>query len=73
MSADDLGARVKRLDVLGRGLMKETVVIKEAEDPLLYRERLEYLKSLRAALGGIEAARVTLVRALQRLGGLPSE
>jgi hypothetical protein len=50
--------------------MKETVVIKQAEDPLLYRERLEYLKALRAALGGIEAARVTLARALQRPGGL---
>jgi hypothetical protein len=71
MSADDLRARVNRLDVLGRGLMKETVVIQEAKDSLLYRERLEYLKALRAALGGVEAARVTLARALQRLGGPP--
>jgi hypothetical protein len=51
--------------------MKETVEIKEAEGPLLYRERLQYQNALRAALGGIEAARVTLARALQRLGGLP--
>jgi hypothetical protein len=36
---------------------------------LLYRERRGYLEAVRQALGGAEAARVTLAKALRRLEG----
>ena len=67
MTVDNLAARARRLDLLVRGLMKEVVLIREADDPLLYLERQDYLAALRAAVGGLEGARVTLARALQRL------
>jgi hypothetical protein len=67
MTVDNLAARARRLDHLVRGFMKEAVLIGEADDPLLYLERQDYLAALRAAVGGLEGARVTLARALQRL------
>jgi hypothetical protein len=36
---------------------------------LPYRERRGYLEALHQALGGLEAARVTLCRALRRMEG----
>jgi hypothetical protein len=68
MNAADISARVHRLDQLGRGLMKEIVQVEKADDPMLYMERLAYLTAMRQALSGIEGARVTLVKARQRLG-----
>jgi hypothetical protein len=68
----DLSARVRRLDELTRGLAKEVVIWKEANDPLLYRERRAYLKAIQDALAGVEEARVVLARSRQRLGGTPS-
>jgi hypothetical protein len=65
--ASDLRARIRRLDELTRGLMKEVVHVEDAQDPLLYLERRAYLAALREAVGGLETARVTLARALQRL------
>jgi len=44
-------------------------LIREANDPLLYRERQDYLAAIRRALAGVEAARVTLAKARQRLEG----
>jgi hypothetical protein len=67
MTADNLAARARRLDRLVRGLMKEAVLVGEADDPLLYRERQDYLAALREAVGGLEGARVTLAQALQRI------
>jgi hypothetical protein len=67
MTVDNLEARARRLDLLVRGLMKEVVVIREADDPLLYLERLAYVEALRQAVAGLEGARVTLARALQRI------
>jgi hypothetical protein len=67
MTADNRAARARRLDRLVRGLRKEVVVIGEADDPLLYLERLAYVEALRGAVAGLEGARVTLARALQRL------
>jgi hypothetical protein len=67
MTVDNLEARARRLDLLVRGLMKEVVVIREADDPLLYLERLAYVEALRGAVAGLEDARVTLARALQRI------
>ena len=51
------------------GLAKEVVVIKDAEDPLLYLERKAYLTALQDALAGVESARVVLAKALHRLEG----
>jgi hypothetical protein len=67
MSAADIAARVRRLDQLGRGLMKEIVQVEKADDPMLYLERQAYLTAMRQFLSGIEGARVTLVKARQRL------
>jgi hypothetical protein len=49
--------------------MKEICQVEKADDPMLYLERQAYLTAMRQALSGIEGARVTLVKARQRLGG----
>ena len=67
MNLNDLESRVNRLDQLCRGLAKEEILWKECNDPLLYRERQDYLAAIRAALSGVEGARVTLAKARQRL------
>ena len=67
MNLADLTARVHRLDVLMRGLAKEVALWKGGNDPLLYGERRAYLKAIQDALAGVEAARVVLARARQRL------
>jgi hypothetical protein len=59
MNLNDLEARVNRLDQLSRGLAKEILLWKECNDPLLYRERQDYLKAIREAWGGVEAARAS--------------
>ena len=66
MNLNDLESRVERLDLLSRGLAKEAI-LKECNDPLLYRERQDYLKAIRESLSGVEAARVTLANARQWL------
>jgi hypothetical protein len=67
MTVDNLAARARRLGRLAMGLMREVVLIRQADDPLLYLERLAYVEALRGAVDGLEAARVTLARALQRI------
>jgi hypothetical protein len=67
VTADNLAARARRLDRLALGLMREVVLIREADDPLLYLERQDYLAALREAVGWLEGARVTLARALHRI------
>jgi hypothetical protein len=67
MMLRDLIARVRPLDEFSRGLAKEVVLWKECDDPLLYRERRAYLGAIRDALAGVEAARVVLAKARQRL------
>ena len=67
MTLADLSARVRRLDELARGFAKEVALWRECDDPLLYLERRAYLESIQTALSGVEAARVALARALQRL------
>src|SRR5262249_59640 len=69
MTLHDIAARAQRLDQLSRGLAKEIVIWKPCNDALLYRERQDYLKAIREALSGIEAARVVLAKARQRLDG----
>ncbi len=60
IQAHHVKTRVARLDELTRSLRKETVVIREAQDPLLYMERRRYLDALHKAVGGLETARVEL-------------
>jgi hypothetical protein len=67
MNLSDLRARVARLDQLARGLAKEVTLWKSCNDPLLYVERKAYLGAIQDALVGIEAARVALAKAMQRL------
>jgi hypothetical protein len=67
MNLIDLESRVNRLDQLSHGLAKEEILVKKGNDPLLYRERQDYLAAIRAALSGVEGARVTLAKARQRL------
>jgi hypothetical protein len=67
MTVDNLTARARRLDRLVQGFTKEVVVIREADDPLLYLERLAYVEAQCEAVAGLEGARVTLAHALQRI------
>lgn len=67
MDVQGIKARVGRLEELSLGFAKETVLIREVQDPLLYLERRAYLEALRDVLNGVEAARVVLSRALHRI------
>jgi hypothetical protein len=67
MTAADISAPVRRLDRLSRGFALEISIASMADDPLPYRERQAYLASVREMLGGVEAARVVLVKTGQRL------
>ena len=68
MTAADLTARIRRLERLCLGVARETQLVGES-DFLLYRERREYLDALQGMATGLEAARVALVKARQRLDG----
>jgi hypothetical protein len=69
MSLEVLKARVRRLDALARGLMKEETLWKPCNDPLLYVERKAYLGAIRDALAGAEAARIVLAGVVRRMDG----
>ncbi|MFL5245774.1 MAG: hypothetical protein ACJ8FY_27185 [Gemmataceae bacterium] len=58
------------MEVLSIGLAKEIFTWKECNDPLLYRERQNYLQGIRDAQSGIETARVALVKVKQRFTAL---
>jgi len=63
----DVEARLRRLEELTRGLAKEVTLWREGNDPLLYLERKGYLNAIQDALAGVEAARVVLAKACQRM------
>ena len=63
----DVENRLRRLEELTRGLAKEVSLWRVGNDPLLYLERKSYLNAIQDALAGVEAARVVLARAVQRL------
>jgi hypothetical protein len=67
LDLNDLRKRVQRLEELSRGLAREILLWRECNDPLLYRERQDYLKAIREAWAGVEGARVLLAKARQRL------
>jgi hypothetical protein len=62
-----LGLRVSRSRPAVIGFNRELSVIGEGDDPLLYLERQAYLGAIRQAVSGLEAERVTLAKARQRL------
>jgi hypothetical protein len=68
VTADDVRKRVDRLTALSLGLARERVRWEEANDPLLYLERRAYLDAVCKAIGGVESARVVLVKVCQRIG-----
>jgi len=67
MNAAYIAARVRRLDHLCRGIALEIVIVSKADDPLLYLERRAYLDALHLMVSGVEAARLVLVKARQRI------
>jgi hypothetical protein len=67
MQLSDLAARVRGLDRLSMGLMKEVVIVSKANDPMLLLERQAYVQALWQAISGIEGARVVMAKAVRRL------
>jgi hypothetical protein len=67
MTAAHVDARKRRLERLVLGLYREVATVRGGDGPLLSPERRAYLDALRAAVAGLETARVTLSRALGRL------
>jgi hypothetical protein len=67
MGAEQVLARIDRLDRLMLGLMAERDVIGKGQDPLLYLERRAYRAALGAAVRGLESARVVLAKARLRM------
>lgn len=67
MNADDLTARVQRLEQLYRGMCRELWLWKADSGPLEFGERKAYLNAIHDVIAGTEAARVVLLGAWQRL------
>jgi hypothetical protein len=63
----NLTSRITPLDALTRALRREILTIRQANAPLLYLERIAYLKALDSAASGLETARIVLVKARQRI------
>jgi hypothetical protein len=49
--------------------MREHALIAAGNDPMLYRERQDYLAAVRAAVSGLENPRVVLAKARQWIEG----
>jgi hypothetical protein len=69
MRLTDIRRRAKRLEQLAKGLAKEVSIIRKADDPLLHRERKQYLSSIQDAIAGADAVRAILARVVQRMEG----
>jgi hypothetical protein len=65
--APKLSARIARVGALGLGLHREEIYIRQTDGVLLYLERLAYMAAIRQAASALEAARIVLARARQRL------
>lgn len=72
ITENGVSTRIQRLDELARGLAKEVVVWREGNDPLLYLERKAYINAIQDTLAAVEAARVALAKALQRMQPMTS-
>ena len=67
-----MGARVVRLEQVARELAEEAGRVKDAErSDLLPAERKQYLNGLYDAIGGLEAARVVMAKAVKRVESSP--
>lgn len=73
MDRESIAKRVNRLEALSRELALEITQWRAAQDPLLYLERRAVIVAMQDALGGIESARVLLVKASIRLAGQKQE
>jgi hypothetical protein len=67
MTVRHIAPRIRRRERLGIGLSREQSIIGAGDDPLLYLERQDYMRALRAAVAGLESAGVVLAKARQRL------
>jgi hypothetical protein len=67
LSVEQVNGRYGRLEALSVGLAREMTLVQQAADPLLYLALKAYLGALGDALAGVEDARVTLAKALQRI------
>ena len=70
MTIPDQRARMRRLDALSLGQIREVVELRQGTDPLLYAERKQYILALRQTIGGLESARVALVTSLPKSAGV---
>ena len=62
---EQIARRIRRLEKLDKGLALEDVLLRKDylhENPLLYAQTQAYLRAIRDALAGVEAARVVLAR-----------
>jgi hypothetical protein len=67
MRLRDLRARIARLEQLSRGLSLEEMHWRKADAPVRSAERDAYRAALHRAVHAVEAARLVLVRACQRV------
>jgi hypothetical protein len=67
MTAEDLSARIRRLEAMTLVRPREGQLLRTAQDPLLYAERRDYLKAIGSATVALDEARVVLAEARQRL------
>ena len=68
IGTEGIASRVDRLGHLSRGLAREAALWNAGESVLLHCKRKEYLRGVLDALAGLDAARVTLERAMGRMG-----
>jgi hypothetical protein len=67
MNIKSMRARTERLSKISKGLIQEERLWADPDLAVLYVERLEYRKAITDAIHGLEAARVTLVKVVDRL------
>jgi hypothetical protein len=67
LQLEEIRRRVKRLERLVEGLGNEIALWRGEDCPLLFGERQRYLKEFHNALFGADAARIILVRVVQRM------
>jgi hypothetical protein len=67
ISLKGIVTRIERLNTLTGSLSRELLIIRQGNDPLLYRDRRDYMKALGEAISGLETARIVLAKAKHRL------
>jgi hypothetical protein len=67
-----ISARIRRLEELALGVLRELQQIERRSDIFLWQERLEYRYALLKMCRSLENARVALAKARQRMAGGPT-